>query len=107
MKILLAGLVILWTASSAFADPSTLFDWNAPGDSGHNFTGWTWTSNADGYNNRGWKRNDAVDYGGGGDWRPRSFIKDDSGDGTGLTDASIDATQRAPSTSTGGSLKLT
>ena len=99
MACLLVSLVALGGSARA----ATLYDWNAPGDSGHTWTGWTWTTNADGYNSPGWKRSDAIDYGGGGDWRPRTFMKSDCGSGT---DANIDTTIRAPSTSSGGSLKL-
>lgn len=94
-------LVLLWPELGL---ATVLFDWNDPGASGQTWPGWTWTTNADGFGSPGWKRNDAIDFGGGGDWRPRTFLKSDCGGGTVAT---VDTTMRAPSTASGGSLKLT
>lgn len=92
------SLIVLVPAGIAHA--ANLFDFTGSGSA---FTGWTWVENVDGYGSPGWKRDDAKDVGGGGDWRPRTFVKNDSGEGT---RASIDPATRAPSTATGGSLKL-
>lgn len=108
--LLIVFLLIFWPNITAMAagcsdmDSSTgcLFGWNDPGDTGQTWTGWSWSTNTDSYGDIGWIKNGAVDFGG-GDWRPRSFIKGDSG--TGST-AMLDNTTHAPSTSSGSCLEI-
>lgn len=107
ITIIFLGLFGL--AESSLAAPCVdgqngcLFGWNSAGDSGQNWTGWSWSNNTDSYNSPGWIKNGALDLGG-GDWRPRSSIKNDSGSGA---TAVLDNTTRAPSTSQGSCLKIT
>jgi hypothetical protein len=76
-----------------------LFTWNDPGASGTTWPGWTWYSDASGFGDPGWRRNDYDQA----NYLPRSHQKGDYGN---RVLAAIDAVSRAPSTASGGSLKV-
>ena len=104
MRNLIWGVLVLGSTlfTPHFAISAPVFDYNA--GSGTNFPGWTWFPNgADDYGNPGWRKNDGQFLSGGTDWKPRQFMKADCG---GSTLATIDTAERAPSTASGGSLKV-
>ncbi len=75
--------------------------------SGHDQTGWEWSEDVTGYGNAGWTMRNDPDLGAGENFYwgegPRSFNKSDYGE---ANDAIIDTTNKAPSTTEGGSLKI-
>jgi len=81
-----------------------LFGWNADGDEGQNWTEWTWTDDA-AYGNLGWLKDDGREIS--GQWVPRMHRKHGYVEGTyGRSLAEIVTNDRAPSTSTGGALRI-
>ena len=94
--LLLAAL--LTPPSKALAESATLFDWNSGSD--RNWPGWTWSDNV-AYGYCGWTMD--MDGAPPEQFQPRSFEKNDYGN---EALAKIDATDRAPSTSSGGSFQV-
>lgn len=100
--VVFASLIPFWMN---VASAGVLLDFNS--GSGSNQTGWEWSESADGYGSVGWiMLNDPV-LGTGSTYTwgrgPRSFNKTDYG---AANLAIIDTQHRAPSTDTGGSLKV-
>ncbi len=98
--------VFLLSAGNISAAEKVLFDWNEPGASGKNWPGWTWKDNA-AYGSPGWWKIDDGRFWS-GNWLPRTQEKDNSkatGNESDLL-AIVDATDRAPSTDTGGCQKV-
>ena len=95
-------LLLLGPTQSGFG--GVLFDFNETGGSGTTWPGWAWYPNgADDFGHAGWRKNSGHWVSGDSNWAPRSFLKADS-DPTGS--ATIDTASRAPSTSSGNSLKV-
>ena len=101
--MLLCFTINLLTSTPSYALDKYLLDFDDPGASGTTWPGWTWTTNADGYNKPGWQRDAPVGHNLAGNWWPR--LHETGGYGQANL-AIIDTTTRAPSTSTGNSLKV-
>lgn len=108
--LLLAVPIMVFSCfSSADENAKTSFlDWNA--GEGTSLAGWTWHEDV-GFDNPGWTLDvDAGGPHGGGDiysiGQTRSFDKNDRNYPGAASKALIDITDRAPSTTTGGSLKI-
>ena len=107
-KIIICGVwSILLLASGAFAQVNFL-NWNDSTAADTNWPGWTWYSGGEGngadpYGDPGWRKNDGSFYSGNTNWYPRSFQKRDYGNNN---LAKIIITDRAPSTRSGGALKV-
>ena len=97
MKFILIFLIVTFS----FSQDTTLFDWN----SGHGTTwpGWIYTNDADGYGSTGFYETPGNTCGFAKP-APQFFEKTDYGN---KNDFSIDTTERAPSTSSGGSMLIT
>jgi len=80
-----------------------LYNWNAEGDSGTTWDGWTWSTPANDFSAPGWRKNDGSWQSGDSNWMPRIHEKSDYGNDS---TATIDTTNRAPNTSSGASLKV-
>lgn len=97
---LVSAVICLFASSSMAGQP--LLDWNESGAGTNSVPGWTWSTDANGYGASGWRKNDGRFYYGDAGWFPRAFQKSDYGNdsvGTVVPD-------RAPSTSSGSSLKV-
>ncbi|WP_155890776.1 hypothetical protein [Desulfuromonas sp. TF] len=96
------AIAIIFLCSGVAFGAQTIFDWNESGTSGTTWPGWTWSNDTNGYGGSGWRKNDGKFYYGDSGWFPRAFQKSDYGNdsiGTIVQD-------RAPSTESGGSLKV-
>ena len=104
LKSLVFLSILLSTPTTSFAERSYIFKWDE--GSGTNMPGWTWSDDI-AYGNPGWTLNADGPLGGGKTYMwgygPRSFEKSDYGNDT---LASITSADRAPSTATGGALKI-
>lgn len=100
--ILFACILALPSVSIA----TTLFDFNS--GSGQTLPGWTYydgdPDGADDYNRPGWRKDDGQFWSGGTNWLPRIVSKGDYAGTSTLQE--ISTTERAPSTSTGGSMRV-
>ena len=103
-SLLFITLCILCFHSSAFAQRKYLFTWDK--GSGTDMPGWTWATNV-AYGHPGWILNTDGPFGGSINFSwgpsPRTFEKSDYGNDTSAT---IITTDHAPSTETGGALKI-
>ena len=105
-KVLVTAIIIfsLFYFSTAFAERKYLFTWDE--GSGTNMPGWTW-SNDVAYGHPGWTLDKDGPFGGGKTYMwgygPRSFEKSDYHNDT---SAEIIDTDEAPSTSSGGALRI-
>lgn len=101
-KIIFA--VFFLYVNNAYCQVNVLLNWNE--GQGEDFPGWQW-SNDLGYGKAGWKLVETASLGLGATYQigdgPRSMNKTDYGRSN---DVSIDLLNHAPSTSTGGSLKV-
>lgn len=102
VTIITSAIAII--SAPAKAAGYTLMDFNESGASGTAWPGWTYYTNETGYGDPGWRKNGAQNYeqpeGG---WLPATHQEGSHGNDS---DARIDTTMRAPSTSTGASLHV-
>ena len=113
IALLSLSICLLTFPKPAVSVEKVLFDWNEAGNTGTSWSGWTWVptgavspfippaTGADGFGTAGWMKNSGSVLQ--GNWWPRSHAKEDTGN---ISLAVIDNAVRAPSTTSGGSLKV-
>lgn len=97
--LILICLTISFVTTVPVYAEQIFLNFNETGASGTNWPGWAWSTDANGYGGAGWRKNNYIPSLN----MPRSAIKNDV-DSTSL--AAIDPLNRAPSISSGGSLKV-
>ncbi|WP_321391018.1 hypothetical protein [uncultured Desulfuromusa sp.] len=97
-------IVFVFLPGSIASADTSIYNWNESIDSRTTWTDWTWyPSGANDYGAVGFRKDDGHFYSGDSNWYPRIHEKNDYGQSC---LASIDSENIAPSTSTGGSLKV-
>lgn len=103
MVIVAAATTIALAGIPAGAETNFL-NFNESGAANTTLPGWTWYPNgADDYGKSGWRKNDGRFYSGNSNWMPRMHEKNDYGNDNLAT---IVTNDKAPSTSSGGALKV-
>ena len=104
-NLVICTIILVFLFFSSANAKTELYNFDATTDADTTWTGWTWyPDGANDYGAVGWRKDDGHFYSGGtSNWYPRIHEKSDYGMST---LGAIDPTDRAPSTSSGGSLKL-